>query len=247
MITTENPGNRKRDSHTAHWKTDFATRKPSWSPGCQEKHPWHFSLQNAKRKVELLRGRWSVERHSQSMGSPLPSQSSILLYLKPYNFYLNRAFLKLAQKATKSTEGEIKVPSWSSHKVSRECEFPPQKWRKARDTQHLHKPQIKRTVEVPWHLQTVLKICCSGDFYPVNYSKGLLQKKEKKAQAPYSETAPAQQLTMSLPTVTNTWGQPSYNQLAYWKHPHPCCLKIREKCPQPPNHGLSIICQNELF
>lgn len=134
-------------------------------------------------------------------------------------FYLNRLFLKLAQKPTKFTEGEIKLPSWSSHKVRTESEFPSQRMKKSK-----RQPTPAQTwnSKSSWNTltsQIMLKICCSGDFHPANNSKGLQQKERK-----HRFLAATQDLHSRSPSPCLQWRALEDNQatinLYMEKHPH---------------------------
>lgn len=115
--------------------------------------PWHFSLHDTYRKVELLRGRQGVKRQRQSMGSPLPSQRNILLYLKPCNFVWTDSFSSLHRNPLNSQRVRLRPPADQVTRSAGSLNFHLEEWRKVRDTQHLHKPQIIRTIEISWRLR----------------------------------------------------------------------------------------------
>lgn len=142
--------------HTPHTEKLTLPQESHHGPVSAKKNtgtPWHFSLQNTYRKVELLRERWNVKRHRQSRGSPLPSHRNILLYLKPYNFIWTEQFSSLQRNLLNPQRVRLRSPADQITRSAGSLNFHLKEWRKARDTQHLHKPQIKRTVETPWHLR----------------------------------------------------------------------------------------------
>lgn len=123
VITTEKPGNQKRDSYTIHQKTDITTRMLPQSSGYRGKH-WHYLTFQLTRRIWKSRSIKEGRKNKKKTDSQVDSGSTITFPMKysaipqTLQFYLNRQFLKLARKPTKFTQGEIKVPRSSSHKVS---------------------------------------------------------------------------------------------------------------------------------
>lgn len=154
------------------------------------------------------------------MVSPLPSQRNILLYLKPYNFIWTDRFSSLHRNLLNSQRVTLRFPADQVTRSAGSLNFHLKEWRKARDTTPAQTSNSKNS----WNTltsQIMLKICCSGDFYPANYSKGLQHKKERKRRFLAATQHLHSSSPMSLPTETKNWGQPSYHELVCWKIPTP--------------------------
>lgn len=152
------------------------------------------------------------------MVSPLPSQRNILLYFKPYNFIWTDRFSSLHRNLLNSQRVTLRSPADQVTRSAGSLNFHLKEWRQARDTTPAQTSNSKNS----WNTltsQIMLKICCSGDFYPANYSKGLQQKKERKHRFLAATRHLHSGSPMSLPTVTKTWGQSSYHELVCWKTP----------------------------
>lgn len=167
------------------------------------------------------------------MVSPLPSERNILLYLKPYNFIWTDRFSSLHRNLLNSQRVTLRSPADQVTRSAGSLNFHLKEWRKARDTTPAQTSNSKNS----WNTltsQIMLKICCSGDFYPANYSKGLQHKKERK----HRFLAATQHLHSSNQDLRTT------------KLPWTCMLKNihtltvskleRRMCLQPLNHGLLI-------